>query len=78
MAAKKKLATLLGGLQQDRLEHSERATKVNQSFVESDRDFTRNACRALGRETTFLEVPWAFHDISARKSAWKAWQKVIF
>ena len=44
MAAKKKLATLLGGLQQDRTEHSERATKVCLNFVEIDGGFTTNAC----------------------------------
>lgn len=44
MAAKKKLATLQGGLQQDRQEHSERATKVCMNFVQNDTAFTTNAC----------------------------------
>ncbi|CAK9067631.1 unnamed protein product [Durusdinium trenchii] len=44
MAAKKKLATLLAGLQSDRDEHAERALKVCINFVNNDQDWTTNAC----------------------------------
>eukprot|EP00913_Durusdinium_trenchii_P026693 g25044.t2 len=65
MAAKKKLATLQGGLQQDRQEHSERATKVCMNFVQNDTAFTTNAC-ALERTPTILwtlvEVEESLHS----------------